>query len=326
MIFHFLLFLASGVHLFIAANQIVKGIVFIARYLQWQEFVIAFFVMAIASSVPNLFVGISSALHGIPELSFGDVMGNSVIDLTLVAAITGIVGRHMSALSSTVQASSLIAVAVAVLPLLLITDGSLGRGDGVALLLIFLFYSVWLFSKRKTHRETFNHHTSEEPVRSFRRFFVMIGQIAGGVFLMLLSAEGVVRAAKYFATSLELAVPLVGILVIGMGSALPELYFGVTAARRGRYKVVLGELMGSVIVISTFVLGVVALIRPIVISDFSPFAIARVFLVLSAAFFFLFVKTDRKVTKGESFVLVLIYLAFLVAEIFHHTLVRYLTG
>ncbi|MBI4217362.1 MAG: hypothetical protein HY603_00965, partial [Parcubacteria group bacterium] len=141
MIPYFFLLLGSGVLLFLAANRIVKNIIFIARYLRWREFVIAFFVMAIASSIPNMFVGISSALHDIPELSFGDVMGNSVIDLTLVAALTGLLGKNLSTLSNLIQISSLITIAIAVLPIVLVMDGSLGRGDGFLLILTFLLYS-----------------------------------------------------------------------------------------------------------------------------------------------------------------------------------------
>ncbi len=309
------LFLGSGVLLFFATNLLVKGIIFLARYLGWQEFVIAFFVMAIASSIPNLFVGISSALHDIPELSFGDVMGNSVVDLTLVAALTGLLGKKLSTLSNIIQISSLITIAVAVLPILLIIDGTLGRGDGLVLLLAFLFYSLWLFSKRKEHPEIFNHRRQEEPV--LERFLLTAVGMMFAVFLMFLSAEGVVRAAKIFAAYLSIPIPLVGILVFGFGNSLPEIYFAIGAAKEGKYRMVLGEIMGSVIVLTTLVLGIVALINPIEISDFSPFAIARVFLVVSALFFFLFVRSDRKVTRGEAFVLLLLYVTFLLAEVFH---------
>ena len=317
MIFYFLLLLISGVLLFFAAHRIVKGIIFLAHYLQWREFVIAFFVMAIASSIPNLFVGISSALHDIPELSFGDVMGNSVVDLTLVAALAGLFGKKLSTLSNIIQISSLITIVAAVLPILLVIDGSLGRGDGVILLLAFMSYSFWLFLKRKEHPDIFNHQKAEEPVRRFRHFLLTGADMMLSILLILLSAEGVVRAAKFFAASLNVPIPLIGILVVGFGSSLPELYFGITAARKGKYLVVLGEIMGSVIVITTLVLGIVALINPIEISDFSPFAIARIFLVVSSLFFFLFVRSDRKVTRGEAFVLLILYAAFLLAEVFH---------
>ncbi|MDO8655019.1 MAG: sodium:calcium antiporter [bacterium] len=323
MIPYLLLLFGSGVLLFIAANRMVKGVVFLAHYLQWREFVIAFFVMAIASSMPNLFVGISSALHDIPELSFGDVIGSSVIDLTLVVALIGLLGKKLSTLSNVVQVSSLITIAIAVLPMLLVMDGSLGRGDGAVLLLAFVFYSFWLFSKRREHPGIFNHQEIEEPVRRFRRFLLSMADMAFSVLLMFLSAEGVVLAAKFFAVFLNIPIPLVGILVIGLGSSLPELYFGVSAARKGKYRVVFGALMGSVIVATTLVLGIVALINPIEISDFSPFAIARVFLVVSALFFFFFVRSDRKVTRGEAFILLLLYVVFLAAEIFHHQLLRF---
>lgn len=323
MIPYILLLIGSGVLLFVAASRIVKNIIFLAHYLRWREFVIAFFVMAVASSIPNLFVGISSALHDIPELSFGDVMGNSVIDLTLVAALVGFFGKKLSTLSNLIQISSLLTIVIAMLPVLLVMDGSLGRGDGIVLLLAFLSYSFWLFSKRKEHPDIFNHQQAEEPVRRFKRFLLTVADMVLSVLLMLLSAEGVVRAAKFFAASLNVPIPLIGILVIGFGSALPELYFGVAAARKGKYRVVLGELMGSVIVITTLVLGIVALINPIEISDFSPFAIARAFLVVSALFFFLFVRSDRKVTREEAFILLLLYVAFLAAEMFHHQLLRF---
>ncbi len=323
MIPYLLLLLGSGVLLFVAANRIVKNIVFLAHYLRWQEFVIAFFVMAVASSIPNLFVGISSALHDIPELSFGDVMGNSVIDLTLVAALVGLLGKNLSTLSNLVQISSLLTIVVAVLPILLVMDGALGRGDGIVLIFTFLLYSFWLFSKRKEHPTIFNHQQAEEPVRRFRHFLLTVAEMTLVILLMLLSAEGVVRSAKFFAASLNVPIPLIGILVISFGSALPELYFGITAAKKGLYRVVLGELMGSVIVISTLVLGIVALINPIEISDFSPFAIARVFLVISALFFFLFVRSDRKVTRKEAFILLFLYAAFLTTELFHHQILRF---
>ena len=87
MIFHVLLVIFSAFLMFRAANWLVQGISRVAQYLQWSEFVIAFFVMAMGGSLPNLFVGLSSVAHGIPELSFGDVMVNSVVALTLLAAL-----------------------------------------------------------------------------------------------------------------------------------------------------------------------------------------------------------------------------------------------
>ena len=74
----------AAVTLAFASRWLVKALMSIARYLCWREFVVAFFTIALAASLPNLFVGIISAVRGVPELSFGDIIGGNVIDLTLV--------------------------------------------------------------------------------------------------------------------------------------------------------------------------------------------------------------------------------------------------
>ena len=78
---------------------------------------------------------------------------------------------------------------------------------------------------------------------------------------------------------------------------------------------ILGNLMGAVIVPATLVLGIVALIHPIVITDFSAFAIARFFLIIAALFFLLFIRTGQKITKKEALFLLGIYLTFVLVEI-----------
>ena len=69
------------------SSSLVKTLTKIARYLHWREFIIAFFVMAFAASLPNLFVDLNAALRGMPQISFGDVVGGNLVDLTLVVAI-----------------------------------------------------------------------------------------------------------------------------------------------------------------------------------------------------------------------------------------------
>ncbi len=320
MILNILLLIASVAILFWSASQIVRGVTYTARYLKWSEFVIAFFVMAIAGALPNIFVGLSSVVHGIPELSFGDVVGSSVVDLTLVVAIAVFVGGGLSAKGKTVQASSVAAIFIAVLPLLLILDGMLSRGDGIALILIFIVYAAWLITKRKGFSATYNHLEEKHPAIQFRTFFLNLMRMFAGIALLLVAAEGMVRSMTFFASAFKLPIILLGILISGLGTSLPEAYFSFAAARKGKGDIIMGELMGSVIVASTLVLGLVAVLKPIVIEDFSPFAIARFFVFFSALFFLLFVRTERRVTKKEGLFLLGIYIAFVVAEIVSHSL------
>lgn len=322
MLFYTALFLLSGVLLLWSANWLVTSTTQIARYLRWREFAIAFFVMAIVSSFPNLFVGITAALQGVPELSFGDIVGNSVVDLTLVAALAVFFGQELRGEGPLVQRSSLITIAVATLPLLLILDKELGNGDAVVLLLAFLFYSLWLYSKRKDYTHVFKHadpRQTAEPVMRFRTFLANTLKIIVGIVLLIASAQGIVRTVLYFAQTFHLPLPLIGVLVLGLGSALPEIQFTIASARKGNSRIILGDLMGAVIVMATLVLGIVAFIEPIQIDDFSPFALARFFLLISALFFLIFLRTDRKITRKEGLFLLFLYIAFVAGEIIVNT-------
>ena len=315
MIFHVLLVIFSAFIMFRAANWLVQGIVKVAQYLRWSEFVVAFFIMAIGGSLPNLFVGLSSVAHGIPELSFGDVVGNSVIALTLVAALAVFVGSDLLAEGKLIQTSAFLTISIALLPLLLILDGELGRGDGIALIIIFFGYAAWMFSKRKYYPQTLDEN-EKPPLKRFRSFLIGLLQILIGGALLLVAAEGVVRSASFFAQEFSLPIAIIGLLGLGFMSALPELYFAVAAAKKGKSWIILGQLTGSVIILSTLILGIVAILQPIVITDFTPFAFARFFLILAALFFLIFIRTGRRITKKEALVLVGIYLAFVAVELF----------
>jgi len=286
----------------------------IARFLGWREFVVAFFVIAFAASVSNLFVGISSALHKIPELSFGDIVGGNVVDLTLAIALAALIAKGLPAESRMVQTSSIFTIVIAILPLLLILDGNLGRGDGILLILCFFLYLFWLFSKKE--RFTKIYEEDKIPIlKEFKIFLKDLGKIILGVIFLLSAAEGIVRSASFFAESLNFSLALIGILIVGLGNAIPETYFAIASARRGQTWMILGNLMGAVIVPATLVLGIVALICPIKIVDFSPFVIARFFLIISALFFLFFIRTGQKITKKEALFLLGIYITFVLVEI-----------
>jgi cation:H+ antiporter len=100
--------------------------------------------------IPNLIIGIVSALNGIPELSFGDVIGSNIFDISIVIGLAALLSRGgLSSSSKTVQTSALFTLFIALLPLLLVFDGILSRADGIILLVSFLIYSAWLFSKKE---------------------------------------------------------------------------------------------------------------------------------------------------------------------------------
>ncbi|MCJ7786872.1 hypothetical protein MUP06_01495, partial [Patescibacteria group bacterium] len=249
----------------------------------------------------------------IPELSFGDVVGGNIVDLSLVVGIAALISKMgLSAPSRTVQGSSIFTIGIAIFPLVLISDGTLSRVDGILLFLAFFGYVFWLFSKKERFTKVYDGIL--EPM-GFKFLLKNLARFLFSLILLLLAAKGMVSSATFFATYLNIPIALIGILIVGLGNSLPEAFFSIRAVRKGQDWLALGDLMGGVVITATLVLGMVALICPIKITDFSSIAIGRVFLIISALFFFFCVRTDRKITKKEALFLLGIYILFVAVEI-----------
>ena len=313
---YILIFIFSSFILSWLSSMLIASLINVAKYLRWKEFVIAFFVMAFAASLPNLFVDLSAVFHGMPELALGDIIGGNLIDLTLVLAVAVFFSRNgFSVRSEMVQKSAIFTSIIAVLPLVLIFDKRLDRIDGVILISAFIFYSWWLFSKKERFKKTYA-GTDKKFVRGFKSFLINVAKIAVLLVLLLIASQAVVGSAQFFSNTLGISLSLVGILIIGLGNCFPEMYFSIISARKEENWLVLGDLMGSVIITSTLVLGIIALTSPFVVRDISPFFIARIFLVAGSVCALIFIRSGKKVTKKEGLMLLAIYVIFLITEIF----------
>lgn len=314
-------FLTSCLILFLSGSRLVDSLGNVAGYLKWREFVVAFFIVAVAGALPNIFVGINAALQKIPELSLGDVVGGNVIDITLAIALAMLLsGNNISAESKMVQTSALFTVAIALLPMAMAWDNNLNRTDGMVLILAFIIYSVWLFSNEDHFKKIYKlpKKKTKKKVSPWKKFLNFLRQLSLCLFyiaLILAASFGMVKSSRAFASSLGVPLSIIGILIVGLGNALPETYFSIVSARKSETWMILGSLMGSVIVCATFVLGIVLLICPINNINFAPFAVGRIFMLLSGLLFLLFIKTGKKITIPESVILLAIYAVFVFSEL-----------
>ena len=318
LLFYCLVFILSCCALYLSGNWLVDSLKRISKFLRWRGFIIAFFIVALASTIPNLFVGISAAIHKIPQLSFGDIVGNNLVALTVAVALSVLIGkRSIPTEGKILERSALFTAFVAILPMLLLWDGILGRVDGIILLLVFFFYVLWLASNKERFKVFAGDQEMQVPkiMIEFKVFLKDIGRILISLVFLLLAAEGIVKSAQFFATSFNLSLPIIGILIVGLGNALPEIRFAVASAKAGETEMILGNLMGSIIMPATLVLGIVALICPIVIPDFTPFVVARAFMIISAIAFYIFARRHGKITRKEAIILLLVYVLFVVIEV-----------
>jgi len=309
-----LIFIISFIVLSFSGKWLIESLKRISEFLGWKEFVVAFFITAFSVSLPNFFVGIISALNKVPELSFGDIVGGNVAELAFLGGLAALISKKgLSANSRTVQGSSIFAIITALLPVILVADGILSRSDGILLILAFAFYTAWLFNKKERFEKVYDEIKGRITVKFV---FQTTLTLLISIFLLLLSAQGVVKSALFFSDYLKIPLTLVGILIVSFGNSLPDLSFVIQAARKSDDWLLLGDLIGGTIITATLVLGIVSLISPIRITDIPSIVIGRIFLIISALLFIFFIRTEKRITKKEGVILLFIYILFIIVEIF----------
>ncbi len=304
--------------LIFVGRWVIYSLVVIARYFGFKEFVVAFFTVSIGAVVPEFFVGVTAALQGIPEISLAAVIGENLFLITVTVALaTFFSAKGLIVDSKTVRSGIIFTVLVAILPLLLILDGELSRMDGFFLLACFAFFVFWLFSKKERFAKVYDEDTPEleklTKKTAVRSMFIAVG----GILAIVISVDLLLREVLIFSTEFDIPLAIMGLFIIAIGTALPETYFAIDLARKGNSWMVLGGIMGGIAMASTLVLGTVALIEPIVLTQttVSSMVLARMFLTISAIMILVFVTTGHTITRKEGVALLAIYISFLLAEI-----------
>lgn len=304
-----LYFALSCAVLVVSGIFLVKSLGRIARLLRISEFSAAFIIMAIATSLPELFVGISSALSNNSSLSLGNVIGANILNLTLITGIIILVSGEIKTSKRIGKDTYFMLMGLLLILILFVIGRSLSRIDGVILLCFFFINSYRILKKRKKYSKKIENGQGSQ--KKFLALLIFLIALVG----LFISSSYVVKYASALAVDLNFPKIIIGLFLISIATTLPELVFGISASRMKHKEMSIGDQIGTIIVNSTLVLGIVAIISPIT-AVFLPFLISAIFMFISAFIFLTFLITGRKFETLEGISLILIYVLFVIIEFF----------
>jgi cation:H+ antiporter len=306
---NFLLFIVAGFFLVISGIFLVKSLGKIASFLGISEFSAAFILMAFATSIPELFVGISSALQGVPQLSMGNVLGANIIDLTLLTGLFILMSKGIKFKSGKVGKEIYFMFAgILLLVVLYMIGNSLSRIDGVILLGLFATHTFLIMRKQKKYPKKTKKGKNHQQKRLL---YIMLFILS--LIVLFISSRYVVQYADALAIDLKLPEIFIGLFLISIATTLPELVFGINAVLLKHHEMSIGDQTGTIFTNTCLILGIVALIRPITVS-FNPFLISGAFMLISAFIFVAFIKSGKKLDIYEGISLIGLYFFFVVLQ------------
>ncbi len=129
---------------------------------------------------------------------------------------------------------------------------------------------------------------------------------------MLLSARWLVSSSIEISNMLKIPPYIIGLIVIGVGASTPELMVQLRSVLKKHENIAYGNVLGSLVANSTFVLGIVALISPVVIAEKVIF-ITYMFMAVGTLYV-LYAIGRKEVGFNEGLIMIILYLVYLAAE------------
>lgn len=237
----YLTFAAGIVLLLLGAESLVKGASRIAAVLRISPLIVGLTVVAFGTSAPEFAVGLAGALSGSTDVALGNVVGSNILNVLLILGIGACVAPFAVALR-VVRLEVPFMVGATLLAVVMAFDGVIGLLDGIVLfggLLVFTTVSV-----RKARRERTS-AASADDADSRGKLTLAVVSVLVGLGLLTLGAHWLVQSAVAVAEAHGIDELIVSLVVIALGTSLPEIATTVVAARRGEGDLAVGGVVGS---------------------------------------------------------------------------------
>lgn len=300
------------------AGFVVQAVDRLARRLNQNSFAIAFLVLGILTSLTETSVAINSTLQGAPHLSAGNLIGGSIVIFLLIIPALAFFGGGVRLQHTLSKNTLLLALAVIALPAVIAMTGVFTPLLGLTLI---FGYGLLLFH---LGRQQFNGRRQSVFVitrSSSIRLLAILGKIvAAGVAIFLISRL-LVQEGIYVAEAFQVPASLVGLLMLSVGTNIPEITIAVRAILSGRKQVAFGNYIGSA-AINTLLFGLLAITNGRFELDITEFLVTGPILLLGLVLFYRFARTRNTLSPVEGMVLGSLYVVFLVAQITAATLLH----
>jgi len=274
-----------------------------------SQFVIGVTIVSIGTSLPELASSISAVFKGVTDMVAGNVIGSNIANILLVVGLAAVLSKkgRLEVTRNLINLDlPLLAGAGIILMLMFLWDGQVTFGEGIIAL---LGYAVYLHYTLK-HKEK---RTKEKRTKEKLDLKIILGLVLGAIFIYF-GANYAIESVIKISEILNIGTAVIALSAVAIGTSLPEIFVSVTAARKGKDEIALGNIFGSNIFNGFVVLGLPALFKTLdvtsaVLSIAIPFFIAATLLYVISGI-------TRKIYKWEGAMYLLIYVLF-IAKLFN---------
>jgi cation:H+ antiporter len=228
--------------LWLGTELVIKGAINIADYYGLSKLFVGIAILAIGSDLPEIIIAIDASLHSVIQgietsgIIIGNSIGSSFSQISMVLGITGLLS-YLTITKRHLYEDGIMLIGSILLVFLLGLNGKITRIEGIVLMVVYIIYYFTLF-----HQENISKKINKKITKNMVKDILFL---ALGIIIVIFTSELVVNNSVRFAENLGIRQSFVGIIIIGLGTSLPELAISLNAIRKKETELSVGNLIGS---------------------------------------------------------------------------------
>ena len=317
MFINILMVILGFVLLVVGADLLVRGASNIATKFRIPEMLIGLTIVALGTSAPELIITITSAQAGATDLIIGNAIGSNLCNILFILGLMAlirplVIDNEAKKLHIPIALFAAIVILIMELSSLSSSSAFIDRIDGILLLILFAVYFTYpIFTEIKDIAKSYKEDKISGNSKKINVFLSIIF-IVIGVVLLKYGGDFVVDNATLIAEHFNISERVIGLTIVAIGTAMPELITSIIAVIRKDTDLAVGNLVGSCVLNLFLILGVGAVITPLEFS--SKFNQNLILLCISTfiLWIFNFIGKKNTITRFKGFVLLLIFSLYMV--------------
>ncbi|GIW69326.1 MAG: sodium:calcium antiporter [Patescibacteria group bacterium] len=310
-IFRAVMYILMFFVLWFGAGLILSAVERVSKTLKISAFTLSFFVLGLLTSIPELAVGVTSVVENDPQIFVGNLLGGVVVIFLLIIPVLAILGNGISLSHNMDHKGLLSAMVVCVAPALLVADKRVGIFE--AILMLLLYASTLYIIQRKQNLvekiESIQYSLKNDGSTHIKNVL----KILVGLIIVFFGSEYIVRETLSFSNMLKVSPFLISIVVLSLGTNLPEFFLAVRSIKQRKKDVAFGDYIGSASA-NTLLFGFLVLLNGGNVTLSNNFFQSLMFVLIALICFYFFARSKNTVSRNEGIVLVFIYICFLGLE------------
>jgi cation:H+ antiporter len=306
----FLILIAGVTGLWLGTELTIGGAMAIARRHQLSEFFVGLVILSIGSDLPELAVAVDAGIKGLMGLDasgvvVGTSIGSVVAQIGFVLGLAAVIS-YLTLPARFVFRHGAVLLAATVLLFIVALDGQVSRVEGLLLVGTYAAYVVALMNGENV--------PDEQPRALAGGGLSSWLALLAGLAVVIISSEVTVNTVVHIAQKFEISEAIISVLIIGLGTSMPELSISISAILKKRTQLSVGNIVGSNILDTLLPVGVAAVISQVAFErQFLVFDLPYIF-VLTAVVLGFFV-TRPGVTRSEGMVILSLYGGYVVVKV-----------